>query len=93
MPASVVKESLIALDSKQVALQARLGRAEQPPPLLHPDMADVYRQKVLELARGLESADRRIAAAEALRGLIDAIVLTPNEGVLHLSFKAIWRRC
>ena len=87
VPASVVKEPLIALEAKQVELQARLARAKQPPPMLHPNMADVYRQKVLELARGLESADGRIAAAEALRGLIDAIVLTPNEGVLHIELQ------
>jgi hypothetical protein len=50
-------------------------------------MADLYRQKVVELARGLEFEDSRIAAAEALRGLIDAIVLTPREGRLHVELQ------
>jgi hypothetical protein len=41
-------------------------------------MADLYREKVIQLARGLEFEESRIGAAEALRGLIDAIVLTPD---------------
>ncbi len=38
--------------------------------------ADLYREKVTQLAQGLEHDENRTAAAEALRGLIDAIVLT-----------------
>jgi site-specific DNA recombinase len=84
VPASVVKDSLIALEAEQTDLRARLDRAAPPPPLLHPNMADLYREKVVQLARGLEFEDSRIAASEALRGLIDAIVLTPEEGVLKI---------
>ena len=35
-----------------------------------------------DLAQALEHPDSRTEAAEALRGLIDAIVLTPAEGAL-----------
>jgi hypothetical protein len=48
-------------------------------------MADLYREKVTRLARGLEHEESRTAAAEAPRGLIDAIVLTPKEGELKRS--------
>ena len=42
-------------------------------------MAELYRQKVTTLAQALEQPQkRRTEATEALRGLIDAIVLTPN---------------
>ena len=77
MPASIVKDPLIALEAQQTDLCARLDRAAQPPPLLHPNMADLYREKVTQLARALEHEESRTGAAEALRGLIDAIVLTP----------------
>ena len=56
-------------------------------------MADLYREKVTQLARGLEHEESRTAAAEALRGLIDAIVLTPQEGELKIELQAIWRPC
>src|SRR4029453_11351315 len=50
-------------------------------------MADLYREKVTELARGLEHEESRTAAAEALRGLIDAIVLTPQQGELKIELQ------
>ena len=51
--------------------------ADEPPPLLHPEMARIYRTKVTELARALQQPESRVEATEALRGLVDAIVLTP----------------
>jgi hypothetical protein len=38
------------------------------------------RQKVTALAQALEYPETRTEASEALRGLIDAIVLTPSQG-------------
>ncbi len=87
VPAGIVKEPLIALEAQQTELRARLDRAIKPPPLLHPNMADLYREKVTQLARGLEHEESRTAAAEALRGLIDAIVLTPQGGELGIELQ------
>jgi hypothetical protein len=57
-------------------------------------MADLYREKVIQLARGLEFEESRIGAAEALRRLIDAIVLTAGvRGRSKSSYGAIWLRC
>ena len=50
-------------------------------------MADLYRQKVTALAQALEHPETRTEASEALRGLIDAIVLTPNQGELQIELK------
>ncbi len=55
------------------------GFANEPPPLLHPEIARIYRAKVTELARALQEPDSRSEATEALRGLVDAIVLTPDQ--------------
>ena len=87
VPASIVKDPLIALEKQQTELRVRLERSAQPPLLLHPNMADLYRQKVIQLAKGLEFEESRIGAAEALRGLIDAIVLTPEEGTLKIELQ------
>ena len=39
------------------------------------------------LAQALEHPETRTEASEALRGLIDAIVLTPNQGELQIELK------
>ena len=43
--------------------------------------------KVAALAQALEHPETRTEASEALRGLIDAIVLTPNQGELQIELK------
>ena len=75
---SVVKEELNANAARLEQLEAQLAATEEPPPLLHPEMARIYRAKVTELAKALQEPDSRSEATEALRGLLDAIVLTPD---------------
>jgi site-specific DNA recombinase len=45
VPASIVEDPLIALEVQQTELCARIDRATQPPALLHPHMADLYRER------------------------------------------------
>jgi hypothetical protein len=61
-----------ALDTRRKELQAQLENADEPPPLLHPEMAELYRQKVTTLAQALEHPQTRTEATDALRGLVDA---------------------
>src|SRR5207244_7964882 len=70
---SVVKDELNANAAKREELTARLAAADAPPPLLHPEMAQLYRQNVTALAQALEHQETSTEASEALRGLIDAI--------------------
>jgi len=72
-------------------LKAKLAAADTPP-LLHPEMATIYRAKVTELARALQEPDSRSEATEALRGLVDAIVLTPNNTGEALQIEHLWLR-
>jgi hypothetical protein len=51
-----------------------------PTGLLHPSIADLYQSKVEDLAAALRREDTRLEASEMLRGLIEAIVLTPEDG-------------
>ena len=48
-------------------------------PDIHPSIADIYRHKVARLAEALDHPEDRGAAASAIRGLIERIVLTPGE--------------
>ena len=50
-------------------------------------MAELYRRKVTDLAQALEHPDTRSEAAEAIRGLVDAIVLVPAQGRLRIELK------
>ena len=61
--------------------------ADEPPPLLHPSMADLYRAKVESLASALQREDTRLEASEMLRGLIDSIVLVPDGGQLRIELR------
>lgn len=81
------KAEMKALDARRKELQAQLENADEPPPLLHPEMAELYRQKVTTLAQALAHPETRTEATEALRGLIDAIVMTPAEGGLRIELK------
>src|SRR4051794_18977170 len=87
VPASEVKDELSANAVRREELKAKLAAGDAPPPLLHPEMAGLYRQKASALAEALEHSETRTEASEALRGLIDAIVLTPNQGELQIELK------
>ena len=54
-----------ALQERMTTLQAKLDSADEPPPLLHPGMAELYRHKVTDLAKALEHPDTRTEAAES----------------------------
>jgi site-specific DNA recombinase len=57
------------------------------PELLHPRMADVYREKVGSLCLALENEESRTSAVEAIRALIEAIILKPDGDELKITLK------
>ncbi len=84
---SELKDRLADLQNRKDALLKQLEVADEPPPLLHPSMADLYRSKVEQLAAALQREDTRLEASEMLRGLIDSIVLTPEKGQLRIELR------
>jgi len=87
VPGAQVKDELIAIGDRKEVLTKQLETANQPAPLLHPSMADLYRTKVEDLAAALQREDTRLEASEMLRGLIDAIVLMPEKGQLRIELR------
>jgi site-specific DNA recombinase len=81
------KTEMKALDERRQELQVQLDTADEPPPLLHPSMADLYRSKVEELASALQREDTRLEASDSLRGLVESIVLTPRNGQLGIELR------
>jgi site-specific DNA recombinase len=57
-----------------------------PAPRLHPSLAEVYRQRVAELAEALSREDAS-EARELVRGLVDAILLVPEDGHLRVEVR------
>ena len=56
------KVEMKALDGRRKELEAQLKTADEPPALLHPEMARIYRTKVTELAEALQQPESRLEA-------------------------------
>ena len=81
-----IRDELLSLEARKAELQSRLNAPEMPE-LLHPRMADVYREKVGNLCRALESEESRTVAVEAIRALIESILLEPDGDQLRITLK------
>lgn len=81
------KAEMLELTARRDDLQQQVKTAHEPPPLLHPSMADLYRAKVEHLAEALQSPESRLEASDTLRGLIESIVLTPEKGQLRIELR------
>jgi hypothetical protein len=57
------------------------------PELLRPCLADVYRETVQNLCRALENDESRTSAVEAIRALIETILLEPDGDELKITLK------
>jgi site-specific DNA recombinase len=85
VPARTLKNELLALEVRQEQLQAELAAApEAQQPLLHPNLAEIYRQKVAALAETLAHEAMRDEAFELIRSLLDKIVLVPEGEELRI---------
>lgn len=62
-----LKDELLALESRQDELQADLAAIRLPKPLLHPNLADLYRQKVTNLHEALNDEATKAEAADIIR--------------------------
>ena len=79
VPADQVKEKLAELDTRRREIETELAAMAGPDPVrFHPSMAGTYRDRVGALIRGLGDATQMDLAKESLRGLIEAIILTPE---------------
>jgi site-specific DNA recombinase len=73
------------LERKQEDLAARLIDAPQDVPDIHPGIAETFRRRIERLTEALGHPDDALEAADALREVIDRIVITPGETRKDLS--------
>ncbi len=72
------------MEQRQTDLRRILEEATDPEPLLHPNLAVLYREKIAGLRDALYEPDARDTAFELFRSLIERVVLTPVEGELRI---------
>lgn len=88
-----VKDKIDTLEARKDALTAKLEATKEKPVLLHTGMAELYRKQVADLIPLLREDAHRSRAAEIIRGLVDAIELTPivdphtNDKTLSVTIK------
>ncbi len=84
-----LNEKMVGLERRQKELKAFLQEADEPPPLLHPNMAHHYHVQVDELYAALQedSEAKRKVAADVLRSLVREIILTPENGGLQIDVR------
>ena len=75
---------LDSLEKRKSTFQKRLDADPPPPVRLHPNLAEIYRQKIENLHNALNRDDSRTEAAGILRNLIDEIRLIPRDGQLEI---------
>jgi site-specific DNA recombinase len=83
-PIEAIVEDMKRLEARKAELKDQLANAEEPPPLLHPNMAEIYRQRISALYENLQDETGKAEAAEVLRTLVDQVTLVPNEEELAI---------
>ena len=84
VPGAAVKDEMTTLEARRIDLLSQLKEAPPPMPRLHPNIAEVYRQKVDNLAEALNEERTCTEAAECIRELIEEIRLVPDNGKLKV---------
>jgi site-specific DNA recombinase len=79
-----VMKQMKELETRKEYLEKTLAEAVEPPPLLHPNVAEIYRQRISTLYESLQSEDGKTEAAEAFRTLVDQVTLVPTEDELAI---------
>ena len=69
---------MIALEARPNELEEKLANAKEEPVPIHPNMGNIHRQRIANLATALNDKIGRTKVAENMRGLSDRIVVTPD---------------
>lgn len=85
-PATIIKDRMGVLESRRAVLEAELANGETPAPRLHPNLAVLYREKVVALAAALDGAEGA-STREVVRSLVEEIRLVPEETGLRIELR------
>ncbi|BCH21482.1 resolvase [Mesorhizobium sp. L-8-3] len=79
-----MKSEMDGLEARKAELTEMLVQAEEPPPLLHPNMAEIYHQRISALYGNLQNEETTTQAALTFRSLVDQIELMPEGNDLKI---------
>ncbi len=87
--AEKINAKMVQLEARKADLVRNLAEAEEPPTVLHPEMASFYRAQVdaLHEALGSDAETARLEAASVMRTLIKDIVLAPEGDQLKIDVR------
>jgi site-specific DNA recombinase len=84
VPGAQIKEKIGSLEARKAELTELLANAEEPPPLLHPNMAEIYRQRISALYERLQDEATKAEAVDTFRTLVDQVTLVPEADTLAI---------
>lgn len=84
VPGASVRDEMARLEARKTGLVAEVAQTPNSVPRLHPNLAEIYRRKVANLADALNANDTRTEAFEAIRGQVDEVRLIPDENDLKI---------
>jgi site-specific DNA recombinase len=79
-----LQQRLDELEARRQEIEQDLAASPATPLRLHPNLAQVYRQKVEQLQRALDDPEIRDEAVQILRGLIEYVSIGPIENGLEI---------
>ena len=83
-PPAKLKDKAEKLEARKAELTELLANADEPPPFLHPNMAQIYQDRIRQLYENLQREEERAQAAEVFRSLVDQVTLIPEDGELAI---------
>ncbi len=79
-----MRSEMDALEARKAELTEMMAQAEEPSPLLHPNMAEIYHQRICALYGNLQNEETTTQAALTFRSLVDQIELMPEDNDLQI---------
>jgi site-specific DNA recombinase len=86
-PVRSLKGELRELEVRQDQIKGMLATAKSPAPLIHPNLAEIYRRKIESLRAAIADPESRDEAFELIRSLVEAVVVVPVGKELELEIK------
>ena len=79
-----LKAKLEELERRKEEYERQASTAPTPAPVLHPNLAGLYRRKIQNLPASLNKPDCRTEAAEIIRGLVDSISVRRSDDDIEI---------
>lgn len=74
-----LQSRLDELTAEKMALKEKIEATPPPPVRLHPNLSQIYKQKVADLRNALTHEDTRTHAFEIIRGLIEKVIIRASD--------------